>query len=196
MNNRPQFGRDFFAPVFLLLIAIMWGIWDIAKSGPLQPFQWSNLVDPRAWLQPLTFAPLDAQPKTHLINPRGINDIFCLPDDDTCWAVGLHGFILYTDNGGQDWQAQTSNTDEDLTSVYFTSPQAGWAVGWSGTILHTTNGGQDWQAQTSNTDKDLTSIYFISPQAGWAVGGGVEPSSTPPMPGNAGKRKPAIPTNL
>ena len=170
MTNRPQFGRSFFAPVFFLLIALAWGMWDIAKTGPLQPFKWSNLLEPSTWLQPLTLTPVDKHPKTHLIGHSVITDVMCLPDTTNCWAVSWGGLIFHTTDAGQTWQVQTSNTDEELQNIYFISPEEGWAVGSNGTILHTTDAGQRWQAQTSNTEVYLESVFFISPEEGWAVG--------------------------
>ncbi len=162
--------KHFFIPIFLLIVALIWGAADIGKSGTIRPFLWGNLLSFKSWVEPVTFAGLDAQPKTNLVNHGGHFDIFCLQNTRYCWAVGGYGIVLRTINGGQDWQAGFINTENSLTSVYFSSPKAGWAVGHKGTIIHTTDAGQSWQVQTSNTDEYLTSVYFASPQEGWVVG--------------------------
>ena len=71
----------------------------------------------------------------------------------------------------QTWLLQTSTTNINLESVYFTDQFNGWAVGWYNTILHTTNGGTDWIFQ-SNYQQGilLKSIFFIDPMNGFAVG--------------------------
>src|SRR5208283_1545562 len=84
------------------------------------------------------------------------------------WAVGDHGAILHTEDGGGTWRKQTSDTSKTLLSVVFTTPQSGWAVGYGGTILHTDDGGGTW-TQTS-TRECLDSAAFATPQSGWAVG--------------------------
>ena len=61
------------------------------------------------------------------------------------WAVGRKvggdGLILYTCNGGNTWEEQTTGLHRYFTSVYFTDPNNGWVVGETGTILNTNNGG-------------------------------------------------------
>ncbi|UCB52257.1 MAG: T9SS type A sorting domain-containing protein, partial [Candidatus Zixiibacteriota bacterium] len=62
-------------------------------------------------------------------------------DADTGWAVGQHGTILQTFDGGDNWNPQSSGTSNILRGVYFTDASTGWVVGDNGTILHTTTGG-------------------------------------------------------
>ena len=56
------------------------------------------------------------------------------------WAVGDGGTILQTNNGGSNWNDQTSGTTVDLNDVVFVDIQHGWAVGQNGTIRVTANG--------------------------------------------------------
>ena len=62
----------------------------------------------------------------------------------TVGAVGKDGKILHTNDGGELWYEQRSNTERSLLGVYFVNPQAGWVVGTGGLILHTTDGGANW----------------------------------------------------
>src|SRR5215813_7008952 len=69
------------------------------------------------------------------------------PDSSTVVAVGTHGTILRTDDGGASWTSQSSGTTQDLRAVSFVDANTGWAVGGSynssveSVILHTTDGG-------------------------------------------------------
>ena len=80
------------------------------------------------------------------------------------------GQSLHTNNGGEIWREQQSNTEESLLGVYFVNPQTGWVVGTSGLILHTTDAGANWKSQKSGTPKNLRGIAFRNSNEGWAVG--------------------------
>src|SRR3990170_6545180 len=57
------------------------------------------------------------------------------------WVVGEHGTILYTEDGGENWEAQESGTEQTLTNIVFVNDKVGWAVGGrAGTIIHTEDG--------------------------------------------------------
>ena len=86
------------------------------------------------------------------------------------WVVGSKGIILYTDDGGDNWVSQTSNTNEQLNSVNFVDANTGWIVGENGVILHTENGGSSWTVQVSNTLADLKSVKFVNTNNGCSVG--------------------------
>jgi len=75
-------------------------------------------------------------------------------DENTGWAVGSEGAILYTQDGGRNWIQQPSPTDENLGAGWPVDPpdgpgegsgggggiffvgDKGWIVGESGVILH------------------------------------------------------------
>jgi photosystem II stability/assembly factor-like uncharacterized protein len=67
-------------------------------------------------------------------------------DGRTGWAVGHWGAILRTQDGGETWKLQRSDTsvDQPLFSVYFKDANEGWAVGLWSLMLHTTDGGATW----------------------------------------------------
>ena len=62
-------------------------------------------------------------------------------------AVGQRGHILYSDDGGQQWQQANVPVSSDLNAVYFPSPEQGWAVGNDGVVLHTSDAGANWKKQ-------------------------------------------------
>lgn len=70
------------------------------------------------------------------------------------WAVGDHGVIWHSDDGGETWSLQASGVTCPLHSVCFLSDRVGWVAGGGtllstrvsyGVILKTTDGGQTWQ---------------------------------------------------
>lgn len=50
-------------------------------------------------------------------------------DANTGTAVGDHGTVLHTTNGGATWTSQSSGTANDLRGVSFTDANTGTAVG-------------------------------------------------------------------
>lgn len=102
------------------------------------------------------------------------------------WAVGEHGVIWHTADGGVEWRLQTSGVDCRLDSVFFLDTQNGWAAGGrtqpythaaTGELLRTRDGGQHWEPQARLLLPALKKIRFFNPQQGWAIG---EPSALYP----------------
>jgi len=70
------------------------------------------------------------------------------------WAVGDHGVIWHSQDGGESWEMQSSGISCPLYSVAFLSDRVGWVAGGGtvpftrrsyGVVLHTTDGGQTWR---------------------------------------------------
>src|SRR6266567_567591 len=109
------------------------------------------------------------QPSTHARTqwvwqnplPQG-NDLFGLSftDANNGTAVGLHGTILRTTDGGQHWVIQSSGTSNWLYGVSFVDANIGTAMGVNGTILRTTDGGRHWVSQNSGTTNALLAGSF------------------------------------
>lgn len=88
-------------------------------------------------------------------------------------AVGDHGIILLSDDGGKSHrQAKSVPVDATLTSVSFANETVGWAAGHWGTVLRTEDGGETWTRQRLDTtqDRPLFAIRFSDPNHGVAVG--------------------------
>ncbi|AWM92350.1 glycosyl hydrolase [Pseudomonas sp. 31-12] len=62
-------------------------------------------------------------------------------------AVGQRGHILYSDDGGKDWQQAAVPVSADLNAVSFPSAAQGWAVGNDGVVLHSSDAGETWTRQ-------------------------------------------------
>lgn len=62
-------------------------------------------------------------------------------------SVGIHGHIIYSDDGGTRWTQAKVPVSSDLTAVHFPTPKKGWAVGTDGVVLHSADGGATWIKQ-------------------------------------------------
>lgn len=85
------------------------------------------------------------------------------------WTVGQSGTILYTEDGGINWELQKSGTSEDLRAVAFVNEKEGWIVGNGGMIIRTEDGGKTWKKQ-GDVKVSLFKIFFVNEKEGW-VGG-------------------------
>lgn len=67
-------------------------------------------------------------------------------DEKTGWAVGHWGIVLRTDDGGESWKVQRTDTsvDQPLFSVHFRDKDHGWAVGLWSLLISTDDGGKTW----------------------------------------------------
>lgn len=106
-------------------------------------------------------------------------------DREYGWAVGDHGTIWHTKDGGAHWQRQHSGTQVALAGVSFIDRENGWAVGGEtrpylhtsqATVLRTSDGGQTWQAQLALVPA-LEGVKFFNAKQGiaWGRGSGGEP---------------------
>ena len=92
---------------------------------------------------------------------------------DRLVAVGDHGVVMLSDDGGRQWrQAKSVPVDSTLTSVSFADARQGWAAGHWGVILHTEDGGESWAVQRSATgeDRPLFALHMLDATHGVAVG--------------------------
>lgn len=66
------------------------------------------------------------------------------------WAVGHWGVILRTEDAGETWSLQRSDTaiDQPIFSIAFRDAKHGWAVGLWALVLSTDDGGLTWKKQT------------------------------------------------
>ena len=82
------------------------------------------------------------------------------------WAAGHWGVILHTDDGGEHWRLQRTDTatDQPIFSLAFRDARHGWAVGLWSLLLETGDGGHTWQARKVGREQGLASatINFYS----------------------------------
>ena len=79
--------------------------------------------------------------------------------------MGARGLILHTEDGGQTWHSQQTNTLSWLEDVSFTDPQHGVAVGSNGTILRTEDAGETWKRVDKNLREWLYAVTFADASA-------------------------------
>jgi photosystem II stability/assembly factor-like uncharacterized protein len=91
-------------------------------------------------------------------------------NQDLGWICGEKGTILFTEDGGENWNNQVSPIGQDLYNMFFIDEMHGWIVGDSGTILSTDDGGQNWNKIYTCDTLHLSSVKFMSLQEGWLVG--------------------------
>ena len=105
-------------------------------------------------------------------------------DQEHGWASGQFGTILYTDNGGQQWQDRSigkvsvfQEEENAYKEVNFYGlcllDREVWVVGEFGRIFHTANEGKEWELQETGMSKTLFDVrfeHFNEITLGYAVG--------------------------
>jgi photosystem II stability/assembly factor-like uncharacterized protein len=136
-------------------------------------FSWtfilSDVFSARAWSQSSALAWLEE---------ADLSDIKFV-DQQRGFAVGEHGLILATDDGGATWREIKTTVDCRLESVEFIDDQIGWAVGGYyaphthrsiAVMLKTVDGGKTWIENRQASLPKLYQVQFIDRQKGWAIG--------------------------
>ncbi|MCI0717099.1 MAG: YCF48-related protein [Chlorobi bacterium] len=107
------------------------------------------------------------------VQPSGVSNnlqSISFKDQNTGWALGDGGIIIYTGDGGMNWNASPPVTNNNLFAA--ASPENSsfiYAVGENGVIIKSTNYGVFWTLLNSGTSVRLNSIFFTD-QAGYVAG--------------------------
>ena len=86
------------------------------------------------------------------------------------WAVGTHGTILHTVDGGLHWTQQDAGIITDLFGVAAMDKTTALVVGQDGLILRTRDGGVTWHRQVSGSTDTLFAVAARSRRLAWVVG--------------------------
>ena len=92
------------------------------------------------------------------------------------FAVGDHGVILATVDGGNSWSSVASPILRDFYAITFTGPDTGYIAGGSAsfpchrTLLQTIDGGIQWTVLTDNLGGILKDVSFLDAHTGYLVG--------------------------
>jgi len=83
-----------------------------------------------------------------VVQRRPVNAISAI-SSQLAWAVGDHGRVLHTADGGRHWRSNlvpvmVDRSPINLTSVCFVDARHGWATGNGRVLLRTTDGGRHW----------------------------------------------------
>ena len=84
------------------------------------------------------------------------------------WAVGEHGAIVHTEDGGATWREQRGGTTEPLNAVRFIDSLHGLAMG--NVSLYTTDGGLTWR-RGSGAPGTVYGVEMADTQRGFATVG-------------------------
>lgn len=82
-------------------------------------------------------------------------------DDTKGICVGANANVLYTLNGGQNWQTAVNIPSSNYYSVAYYSDNLAIAVGDRGKVIRTTNGGLSWDS-VSLGNYVLRTVYFVN----------------------------------
>lgn len=117
-----------------------------------------------------------------LLDDASLNDVTFVGQNG--WAVGEHGVIRRTKDGGRTWTLEQAPRSASLRSVCFLTNRIGWIAGGNiepytqaerGVLFLTNNGGETWQDLTSPDLPYLHKIKFFSLEDGIAVGAKMGP---------------------
>jgi photosystem II stability/assembly factor-like uncharacterized protein len=106
---------------------------------------------------------------------RFLDDLFAVAaiDDRRAVAVGDHGSVYWTRDGGHSWSAGKTATSYSLYSISMADANVGWAVGQLGTIIRTEDGGETWEVQPGPeriAAFHLLGVHAVDTETAWAVG--------------------------
>ncbi len=104
----------------------------------------------------------------------------CAIDHKHVVAVGDHGVVWQTLDGGKTWDRMKSGSKASLRAVCFVDELQGWAVGRTeraadtsvGTVLKTSDGGLTWEEATDSPLPGLNVVKFFDEKTGIAAGDG------------------------
>lgn len=114
-----------------------------------------------------TIDPLDT-PATHGLDPSRLPLLAVARAGTRLVAAGLHGQVLFSDDGGGHWQPARVPVSTELVSVRFVTPTLGWITGHGGVILHSRDAGATWTLQLDGRTaaKQLTAHFQAQVDAG------------------------------
>lgn len=88
------------------------------------------------------------------------------------FAVGEHGTILRTSDGGTTWASGTIGFNQPFRRITMPSSDNMFVVGKYGALFQSADSGQSWERSVLATTNDVHDIVFPTPQTGWIVGAG------------------------
>ncbi len=148
------------------------------KGSRLNPLA-RTLLSLAAFLAPLSGVPaqdVGAVPEDDYSDPAPLATQALLLDaasvDGRLVAVGDHGIVLISNDGGETWNQSLVPTRSMLTGVWFHDADLGWVVGHDAVILKTTDGGATWRRVNFQPDLllPLFDVWFADAENGIAIG--------------------------
>jgi photosystem II stability/assembly factor-like uncharacterized protein len=81
--------------------------------------------------------------------------------DDRLLVAGEQGYILFSDDDGQNWTQADVPVSLTITSVAFAGPGKAWATAHDGFLLHSADNGATWQVKLTGSDVAQLSVIAI-----------------------------------
>jgi photosystem II stability/assembly factor-like uncharacterized protein len=95
----------------------------------------------------------------------------CVLDSLHCWAIDESGDLMFTSNGGADWDTSyiSGMGGDYFTSIFFFNSQTG--IAFNRYRSFTTDGGYSWlqRGETAMTFPIPSDVYFVNNRLGWMV---------------------------
>jgi photosystem II stability/assembly factor-like uncharacterized protein len=93
------------------------------------------------------------------------------PDSRNGYAVGQHGIITVTRDGGASWSPLSRSASVvQMNGVTFLNRDTGFVTGTEGFVLRTVDGGNTWARESTGTNTDMHVIQFPTSRIGYVVG--------------------------
>jgi photosystem II stability/assembly factor-like uncharacterized protein len=93
----------------------------------------------------------------HGIYSLSLYDVYFL-ESGTGWIVGDNGLVLFSSDGGSQWEVFRIGFFPALYTVFFKDESMGFAAGQNGLLLSTVDGGRNWETLESHTKYNLYKI--------------------------------------
>lgn len=96
-------------------------------------------------------------------------------DASIAYAVGNHGTIIKSTNGGMDWKIQESNSVSNLSSISVINKDTLYVSGRDLTVLKTTDGGATWLTVRNGSygERNRSKVFFVNSTVGYLLGDGM-----------------------
>ncbi len=82
------------------------------------------------------------------------------------WMVGTGGTVVFTKDGGENWELYQSDTNDMMMSVSFVDKLNGWISALGGVVYRTSDGGYTWNRSTIN-ESNPGDVCFTDSLNGW-----------------------------
>lgn len=119
------------------------------------------------WVAPGSDGPWASTPVT---SSEDLMSLDCSPGGDY-WIAASFGTLLKSSDHGATWTEYSTGDDLILTTVRFTSADAGYAFGEFGTVLKTADRGTTWSALPLMPDEIYPLTAEVKNDSEWWVGG-------------------------
>ena len=113
--------------------------------------------------------------RTNAPDASSRTDDIWFSDPQRGWAANSDGKIIYTENGGDNWEEQLSDPDVYFRSLGFADESNGWAGTLTAgkRLFHTTDGGVNWNLVDNlpgNQPSAICGIHVVSKNVIYASG--------------------------